>query len=363
MRGWAGLHDGRSGDPPGFAPVLDRRAGDEGEKETHHQKLFAEGQREHGKPLQERSGGRKFFGATMDTAAALRCQTGGRGKFARRVGTLAVVAGLGLVAVSRGAEPPPPSWQNELDVLRLSDAAVPLLSRTRMADAADADQRLGELFRQLASRYPHEAAVRRAAGDHFWRTGETRVAVGEWEAAQALDPADAETADALGGARLRDGQTRLACEQFRRAVAARPGVARYHFQLGNVLYLFRHQLAGLPDLPDETAVVREALAQLRSARDLAAGNMEFARAYAETFYGVPDPNWSEALEAWEQVRSLSGDAPDFPLSHLARVSLRLGRPEDAEQYLAMIHHPGFAGLQATLRRQAASLRKRAAGSE
>ncbi len=77
-----------------------------------------------------------------------------------------------------------------------------------------------------------------------------------------------------------------------------------------------------------------------------------ARAYAETFYGVPQPDWAEALAAWKHVRTLTADAPDFANGHLARVSLRLGLPEQAETYLDLIHDPAFASVVDTLRRQA-----------
>ena len=300
----------------------------------------------------------------MNTAAALCCQTTRPGKLARRSRWLPAAAlCLFLSAASQGAPAEPPAWQGELNALRGSDTAIALLPPARAAEAADADRRLGELFRGLAARYPHEAAVRKAAGDHFWRVGDANTAAAEWEAAQDLDPTDAETADALGNARLRDGRTRLACEQFRRAVAARPGLARYHFELGNVLYLFRHQLPGLPDLPDEAAALRESLAQFRAARDLASGNAEFARAYAETFYGVPDPDWPEALKAWQHVRTLSPDEPDFALGHLVRVSLRLSQPDEAERYLEMMHDPRYAATRATLRRLVADWRQRRASSE
>ena len=300
----------------------------------------------------------------MNTAAALFCQTGGREKFTHRALWRAVAAacGLHLCAFGHGVLAESPAWQSELNALRLSEATVALLPPARAAEATEADRRLGDLFRQLAARYPREVAIRKAAGDHFWRTGDVDTATSEWEAAQALDPADAETASSLGSARLHEGQTRRACEQFQRAVAARPDAARYHFELANVLYLFRHELTGLPSLPDEAATFHEALAQFRLARDLAPGSMEYARAYAETFYGVPDPDWHEALEAWERVRALSADAPDFVLGQLARVSLRLGQTDEAERYLAAIQDPRFADLRAALHQQAAELRRRMSAS-
>ena len=288
----------------------------------------------------------------MNSAAVLSCQTRAQGKFAAG---LAATAALLWSVSGAAAEPSPPEWQQELNALRLSEATVALLPPDRAAEADKANRRLDTLFRRLVGRYPRDAAVRKAAGDHYWREDHTAAAVTEWQVVQTLDPSDAETASALGGAWLREGLPRAACEQFRRAVAARPEVARYHFEFGNVLYLFRHQLTGLPDLAGEPATIREALAELRSARDLASGNTEYARGYAETFYGVPDPDWQEARDAWEHVRALSADAPDFALGHLARVSLKLGRPDEARKYLDMIHDPRFTDLQAKLRQQLQTL--------
>ncbi len=225
--------------------------------------------------------------------------------------------------------------------------------------AAETERRLAILYRQLSAKYPDRAAVRKAAGDHFWLTGDTVTAVKEWQAAQALDPADAETDSALGSARLRDGRTREAREEFQRAVDARPGVARYHFELASVLYLFRHELVGSPALPDEAAVLREALTQFRRASELAADNAEFARAYAETFYGLPNPDWAEGLAAWLHVRALNASAPDFANGHLARVSLHLGKPDQAQAYLDLIRDPLFASMKATLSRQAEQMKQKA----
>ena len=296
----------------------------------------------------------------MNTATHPPCQTSGLGRLARLFAFVGLALGLFLGGTGARALPAePPAWRRELDAARLAEATVALLPPPQNAEAS---RRLDELYGQLARKYPGEPAVRKAAGDHFWQAGEPGAAVAEWQAAQTLDPSDAETASALGSARLRDGQVRLAREQFQRAVDARPEVARYHFDLANVLYLFRHELTGTPALPDEAAVTREALQHFRRASDLAAGNVEFARAYAETFYGLHDPDWTQAFDAWSRVRTLSATAPDYANSHLARVSLSLGKPEQAEEYLALIHGPGFAPVKATLHRQASEMRDRAVKS-
>ena len=80
--------------------------------------------------------------------------------------------------------------------------------------------------------------------------------------------------------------------------------------------------------------------------------MRLAQAYAETFYVFAKPDWLQALAAWETVRALSGEKTDLPDSHLARISLRLGRPDAASGFLARIHDPQFDGLKAKLLQQA-----------
>ncbi len=293
----------------------------------------------------------------MNTAAHCPCQTSGPRRLARlrRFLALATIATLAPPA----APPEPTDWQHELDAVRLSEATAMFLTEQKPGVAAETERRLTSLYRQLAAKYPDRAAVRKAAGDHFWRSGDTVTAVAEWQAAQALDPTDAETDSALGSARLRDGRAREAREEFQRAVDARPGVARYHYELANVLFLFRRELVTPPALPDEAAVLRESLAQFRRASELAADDVEFARAYAETFYGLPNPDWAEGLAAWLHVRALNASAPDFANGHLARVSLHLGKPEQAESYLALIRDPLFAPLKATLGRQAEQMKQKA----
>ncbi len=336
--------------------MFDRRAGDQGADEARHEELFTNCQREHGKPLKEPPGARKFFGAKMNTAAHCLCQTRGRRTLAKFLPFLALAVALWpLTGTPAPAEPP--AWQRELDAVRLAEATAALATANKPAGAEDAERRLAQLYRQLSAKYPDQAAVRKAAGDYFWKTGDTVTAVSEWQAAQALAPGDADTASALGSAWLRAGQIGAARTQFQRAVDARPDVARYHFDLANVLYLFRHQIAAASTPPDEAAVLRDAMGHFRRASELAADNLDFARAYAETFYGLPQPDWTEALAAWEHVRDLSAAGPDYADSHLARVSLKLGEPERAEGYLAAIHDPTFAPMKEVLHRRAEQMKQ------
>jgi tetratricopeptide (TPR) repeat protein len=260
--------------------------------------------------------------------------------FAPRCRSLLLAAFILAPASLRAA---PPAWQQDLSALRLVESAASLAQGDDPARA----RKLAQLYRDLAAKYPDENAVQRACGDYFAQAGDRDAAVSYWRRAQALDPHDARSADSLGSIALAQTDVREATREFQLAVDAEPDNANYHFELANVLYLFRHQLA------DQNAL-SEALDHFRCASDLAPNDRRFALAYAETFDIFPAPDWDAALAAWQKVRTLSAPATDFADSHLARISLRLGRLEDARHYLDAIHDPKFDALRAKFLSQIAA---------
>ena len=252
-----------------------------------------------------------------------------------------------------GSAPPP--WQRDLDAARILQAAVALVPADPVADA-ERRQRLGQLYDHLVAQYPDRAEVQRAAGDYYEQNARPDFALACWQRAVALDPHDAATMHDMGSLFLQGGRVRDAYGQFQRAVDTQPGVAAYHFDLANVLYLFRRELLDPPGRPDEKAALTEALGHFRRASELSPGDIKLAQAYAETFYMLPTPDWPGALAAWKSVLALSGTNTDFANGHLARVSLRLRRPDDADAFLAQIHDPLFADLKNKLHQQATAQR-------
>ena len=293
----------------------------------------------------------------MHTVRARGCQT----LYALGAAVL-LLATVGRAFAGDAPPPAPPAWQQEIDAAYLLEGTL------AFAPAKDADEqearhrRLQDLYRQIAAKYPGEAPAQKAAGDFFARDGQPGAALPFWEAAARIDPRDGDTASQLGGAYLRLGRTRDAYGQFQRAADAQPNVAAHQSDLANVLYLFRRELVSppLPGLPDEQTALNLALAHFRRAAELAPTDLQVAKAYAETFYIFAKPDWVQALGAWEAVRALSGEKSDFSNSHLARISLRLGRPDAATGFLALMHDPAFDALKAKLLLQADKQRAEAA---
>ncbi len=299
----------------------------------------------------------------MDTSRRVACQTSSGAWHQRGVSPANFVCVAGffalLTAAHLGAPPPPASaapapaaWQQELDALRLLEGTLSFAPARDPAEGAEREERLIRRYRALADCYPDRAAVHKASGDYAHRHGRPGEALADFLRAQALEPADADTADTLGSLELELGRTREANEQFRRAVNASPDNAAYHFALANTLFLFRHEIAASSALSDDQAVLGQALAEFRRAAELTPGRLAYAQGYAETFYMLSQPDWEQARTAWKAVLALDPANADYVNTHLARISLRLKQPAEAEGNLTLVRDPRFDAVKAKLREQA-----------
>ncbi|MDQ3623405.1 MAG: hypothetical protein M3463_13090 [Verrucomicrobiota bacterium] len=203
-------------------------------------------------------------------------------------------------------------------------------------------QNLEERYAALARKFPREVEVRARHGEFLWERGKQDLALREWEAARALQPRNAAVLNHLGGSQLAQGDPQAAYRYFLEATQAEPGRALYHYNLANVVCLFRHEL-GTP----EDQALDFALAHFAEASRLAPLSPEYARAYAETFYMVSKPDWTKALGGWQKFMELTSQK-EFALLNLARVHMKLGQGAQARACLAQIQNPAFDRLKTRL---------------
>lgn len=255
---------------------------------------------------------------------------------------LAVLALLLFFARGLAEAPAAPTAQEELRAAKLLETA--LLARRAGAEETD---RLEKIYAALREKYPADAAVRNAHAEFLRGRGEAERAGGMWEEAVALDPQNAVALDHLAGRWLAAGEVKKSAACYARAVESAPGNAAYRFAFANVTFLFRHELSSAAQ-PDEAAVLAHALADFAAASRLAPLNPEYARAYAETFYSVPKPDWSEALTAWRHFSEISPQK-DFAQANLARVHMKLGQKDAARACLEKIRGAAFQRIKARLR--------------
>lgn len=215
------------------------------------------------------------------------------------------------------------------------------------------ERRAQAAYENRVQRHPDSAAAQASYAEYLAEHGQLRNAIIHWRLAQLLDPGNAAIANSLGGAYLRIGQAAKSAEQFQRAVDRASAVAAYHYNLANVEYLLRHDLTAAWQI-GTAALLQRALAEFREASRLSPGNLEYARGYAETFYGIENPDWSAAEAAWKHVLALSPQG-DFANLQLARVSLKRGDKAQARLFLDRIRDARHNGLKRKLRDQADKL--------
>jgi tetratricopeptide (TPR) repeat protein len=213
--------------------------------------------------------------------------------------------------------------------------------------------RVEQIYYQLVRDNPQSVPAQNALAAFLWKDGKPEAAVEHWQTAQRLDPKNAEAASWLGGAYLRIGRVREAAAQFLLAVRSESNNPDYHFDLGNVEFIFRRDLTAAWKI-DSAELLQRALFQFREASRLAPTDVEYARAYAETFYGMPNPDWKEAQNAWQHYLKLSTNR-NFAYLQLARVSLKRNKKAEALSFLDKISDPSFSQVKEKLRKQAEAL--------
>jgi Tfp pilus assembly protein PilF len=213
--------------------------------------------------------------------------------------------------------------------------------------------RVEQMYYQLVSDNPQSVPAQNALAAFLWKNGKPEAAVEHWQTAQRLEPKNGEAANSLGGAYLRIGRVREAAEQFLLAVRSENNNPDYHFDLGNVEFLLRGDLTAAWKI-DSAELLRRALFQFREASRLAPTSLEYARAYAETFYGIPNPDWNQAQIAWQHYLQLSTNR-NFAYLQLARVSLKRHKKAEALSFLNKISDSSYSQVKEKLRKQAEAL--------
>ena len=210
--------------------------------------------------------------------------------------------------------------------------------------------RVGQMYYQLVRDNPQSVPGQNALAAFLWENGGAEAAIEHWHIAQGLEPANAETANSLGGVYLRMGRVREAAEQFLLAVHSESNNPDYHFNLANVEFVLRGDLTAAWKI-DSAELLQRALFQFREASRLAPMSVEYARAYAETFYGMPNPDWKEAQVAWQHFFDLSPNR-NFAYLQLARVSLKQHKKAEALSFLDKISDSRYSEVKEKLRKQA-----------
>ena len=243
------------------------------------------------------------------------------------------------------------AWAKTRIEIKAAHKAAETLANPNVA--AKERLRVEQIYYQLVRNNPQSVPAQNALAAFLWKNGKAEAAVEHWRTVQRLEPENAEAASSLGGAYLRIGRVREAAEQFLLAVRSESNNPDYHLDLGNVEFMFRSDLTAAWKI-DSAELLQRALFQFREASRLAPTDLEYARAYAETFYGMPNPDWKEAQVAWQHYLELSTNR-NFAYLQLARVSLKRHKKAEALSFLDKISDSRYSEVKEKLRTQAEAL--------
>lgn len=252
-------------------------------------------------------------------------------------GLFALIFCIGPASPARTSEEAAP----ELQAAQLMEASL----RTRGASVEER-RKLDEIYAALVIKFPADVSVKNAHAAFLLESGNHERAEKILKEAEKLAPDNASTQRGLGAAALAGGDVQSAARYMTKACSGQPENATCHFELANVLFLFRHDLLDSAN-PSAEALIGRALGHYAEACRLAPANEDFARGYAETFYSLPEPDWPTALKAWQHLLEVSPDK-DFALANLATVHLKLGHKDEARSCAEQIRSPEFAARKARL---------------
>lgn len=246
----------------------------------------------------------------------------------RQLPLLAALLAVGYSGVAAAPEAPTPA--QDLQAARAMESAL------RAANAGEAEwKKMRGIYGDLVKKHPHDLPIRGAFGDFLWNSGDRDAAVGQWRAAEKIDPRNATVLDQLGDALLALGDPKSSLAYYLRAAESQPANASIHFSIANVSFIFRHDLGR-----EEPDAFRLALSHFAEAHRLAPANADYARAYAETYYAAPEPDWAKALQIWEDYLAIAPDK-NFALLNVARVQMKLGKSDSARTTLQRVQGAGY----------------------
>ncbi|HVM60504.1 MAG TPA: tetratricopeptide repeat protein [Verrucomicrobiae bacterium] len=158
-----------------------------------------------------------------------------------------------------------------------------------------------------------------------------------WEKAIAVDPREPYAYNDIANIYGHEGQAAKALRYYQTAIDLEPHEPVFRFNWATTCQLFRNESKAVYGWSVDE-IFQHCLEQFRAARDLDPTNYDYASNYAETFYQMPKPDWAAAYEAWQFClrQPLDDGQRAFVSGHLARVCIRLGRIDEARQWLSKL---------------------------
>ena len=234
----------------------------------------------------------------------------------------------------------------------------PGASRAEVTRLAALRRRHENDYRHFLNDHPQHTRAMVAFGSLLYDQGRQEEGIRWWEKAIALDPREAYAYNNIANHYGHSGRSAEALKLYDTAIALEPTEPVFRFNWATTCVTFRNDAHTVYGWTKEE-IYRHGLEQFRKARDLAPQDFDLASAYAQTFYGVPEPDWQEAYEAWKFCldQPLTDAQRQFVYANLARADVELGRYDEAWQWTAKLTNERQDSVRRGLERRIAQRRK------
>lgn len=209
--------------------------------------------------------------------------------------------------------------------------------------------RLCQSFEAFLIHYPNHDQAMNVYGNFLDEVGKGDMALHWWERAVEFSRQNPQLLNNLANYYGHNGRAEEAIKLYEEAIKLDPNESIYHFNLGNMYYLFRKETHSIHNW-DLQKTFEHSLLHFRMARDLDPKNDEYAISYAETYYGVKFLSkgfeWRDAEDAWKYCLTMNSK-PEYQDSvkvHLVRVNAYQGNSAAALDWYGQIQSPGSRQL-------------------
>lgn len=186
-------------------------------------------------------------------------------------------------------------------------------------------------------------------GKFLRKVGQTAYAHEQFLQADAINPEVAVVKQQLANFFAEEGLFPQALANALAAIKLDPGVARYHYALGEMLATYRDSLVA-GEVFEPNALDRQLRQAFGEAVRLAPDQRILRIRLAETVYDVGTPDWQQALHRWDAllVDAASPNEREVLTLHRARALAELGRNTEAMAALEQVESPALAASKRTV---------------
>jgi tetratricopeptide (TPR) repeat protein len=213
-------------------------------------------------------------------------------------------------------------------------------------------RRLEGDYAHFLNDHPRHTRAMVAYGSLLYDQHREEEGVRWWEKAIAIDPQEAYAYNALANDYGHNGHADKALQYYQKAIDLVPTEPIFRFNWATTCQMYRNESTKVYGWNKEE-IFQHSLEQFRQARDLVPQDFGMATAYAETFYMMPKPDWQGAYDGWQFClkQPLTDEQRQLVYANIARTCIRLGRIDEAKQWLAKITDKGQASIRHLLERK------------